>query len=183
MSIFKKKIKFNQFVADVIYDYMNFLDSNIDKMIPLADEYKSLSEKDTEKLKDSAYSLVINDIMISIGEHLGNKISSENIGYIVGYLYVKYLKEVKHLDENDIKNKTSEFEILFTNLESKVNKSGKDKELKFVLCHTFAEIYSSENLTDETVKGKNFAAFKLAKSLIKADFVKLMLNEYSVDFN
>jgi hypothetical protein len=49
MSILKKKIDFNQFLADLITFQCDFLEGNFDKLIILADEFNVLMEKDKQE--------------------------------------------------------------------------------------------------------------------------------------
>jgi hypothetical protein len=49
MSIFKQKINFSQFLADLIILQCDFLQNNFNKLVVLADEFKVLTEKDKEE--------------------------------------------------------------------------------------------------------------------------------------
>ncbi len=48
MGLFKQKIDFSQFLADLISFQYDFLENNFNKLIVLADEFKVLTEKDKE---------------------------------------------------------------------------------------------------------------------------------------
>lgn len=182
MSIFKKKIDFGQFIADAIFNSVSFYDSNSEKMILMADEFKVLDKRDNEELKEFGYALIIADLMISGLVHFSEKVTNEKIGEVVGFLYVKFLKEVNHLNEDEIKRKTDKFEKLLTVIETKKEKADNTEEdSKLLLCSTFAELYSGGNLKDKKVEGKRFAAFKLAKGIVKADLIKTMLKEFKIN--
>jgi len=116
------------------------------------------------------------------------KISSEDVGRVVGFLYTKYLKEVKKLNEKEIEKRVKYLlDELITKIienEEKIEKNGgSESDPKFALCHTFSTLYSGNNMIDENVRGKEFAAFKLAKAIVKADLVGHMLKEFKIDFS
>lgn len=181
MAFFKKNIDFGQFVGDAIFYSINFYDANSEKLIPMADEFRVLDDSDTTELKEFGYSLIIADLMISCQINFNGKVSNEEIGKAIGFLYTRFLNEVKHLDEHDIKRKTDALGKLLGKVEANEKTSNNtEEELELLLCSTFAELYSGENLKDKKVEGKRFAAFKLAKAIIKADIIKTMLKEFKV---
>jgi hypothetical protein len=188
MSIFKKQIDFGQFITEAISSSINFYDANFDKLIPLADEFHVLTEEDKKELRESGYALIIADLMVSCRIHFGGKISNEQIGRECGFIYVVFLRKVKHLNKNEIDRKTSELENLLTTLEKNEDKETYRKVektedgLKFLLCSSFAELYSGDNLKDRKVEGKRFAAFKLAKAIVKTDLVRIMLKEFKIKY-
>lgn len=188
MSLFKKKIESSQFIADAISGSVNFYDSNFDKLVPLADEFHVLTDEDKTELKESGYALIIADIMTSCQINFGEKVSNEAIGKEIGFIYVQFLGEVKHLSENDIEKKTSAIQKLLAAIETNEGKEiykkagNPEDNFRFLLCSTFAELYSGDNLADKKVEGKRFAAFKLAKGVVKADIIKIMLKEFKVDW-
>jgi hypothetical protein len=126
--------------------------------------------------------------MVSCQIHFGKIISNEQIGREIGFIYVLFLGKEKHLNKNEIDRKANELENLLIALEKNEDKEtcrkiGKTKDgLKFLLCSTFAELYSGDNLKDKIVKGKRFAAFKLAKAIIKTDLVRIMLKEFKIKY-
>lgn len=188
MSIFKKQIDFGQFITDAITCSINFYDANFDKFIPLADEFHVLTQKDKEELRESGYSLIVADLMVSCQIHFGKIISNEQIGREVGFIYALFLGKEMHLNKNEIDGKANELKNLLTALEKNEDKEiyrkvDKTKDgLKFLLCSTFAELYSGDNLKDKIVEGKRFAAFKLAKAIAKADLVRTMLKEFEIKY-
>jgi len=181
MTLFKKSIDFGQFIADAIFNSVNFYDSNSEKLISMADEFKVLDRGDVEELKDFGYALIVADLMISCQINLGYKISDEKIGETIGFLYVKFLNEVKHFNNDKIKRKIDTFEKLLSAVEANEKKNNTEESLKLLLCSTFAELYSGSNLKDEKVEGKRFAAFKLAKAVVKADMIRTMLKEFKIN--
>lgn len=181
MTFFKKKIDFGQFIGDAIFNSVNFYDANSEKLIPMADEFKVLDKDDAAELKELGYSLIIADLMISCQINFSDKISNEEAGKAIGFLYTRFLNEVKHLGENEIKIKTDALGKLLGAVEANEKKpNNTEEELKLLLCSTFAELYSGENLKDKKVEGKRFAAFKLAKAIVKADIIKTMLKEFKI---
>ena len=181
MAFFKKSIDFGQFIGDAIFNSVNFYDVNSEKLIPMADEFKVLDKDDMAELKELGYSLIIADLMISCQVNFSGKTSNEETGKAIGFLYTRFLNEVKHLDENEIKRKTDTLGKLLGAVEANEKKpNNTEEELKLLLCSTFAELYSGENLKDKKVEGKRFAAFKLAKAIVKADIIKTMLKEFKI---
>lgn len=175
MFLFKKKIDFVQFIADAIFGSMNSYDSNSEKMILMADEFKVLDKHDIEVLKELGYALIISDLMVGIINHFNEKISNEDAEKVVTALYVKFLKEVKSLDESQIREKISKLqELLWTKTDNT------QKDLRLRLCFAFSNLYSGDDYKDQKHKGKNFAAFKLAKAIVKADLIKIMLKDYNI---
>jgi len=182
--LFKKSIEFSQFIADAIFNSMNFYDSNFEKMIVMADEFNVLNNRDKGELKDFGYALIIADLIISGSMHFNGRVTSEEMGRVVGFLYVKFLKEARLLNEKEIEKKTNNIGNLLTALEESegnpVNGNNTENDPKFLLCSTFSKLYSGDNLKDEKVRGKGFAAFKLAKAVVKSDLIKIMLKEFRV---
>ena len=113
--------------------------------------------------------------MVGIINHFNKKISNEDTEKVVTALYVKFLKEVKSLDKNQIKEKVNKLQKV---LWAKTDNTQKD--LKLRLCFAFSNLYSGENYKDQKYKGKNFAAFKFATAITKADLIKTMLKDYDV---
>lgn len=183
MALFKKKAQFPQFIADVMFNGFAVYEKNIDEWIPMADEYKVLTQKDKEELKELGKSLVAANVYFSSSIHFNGLVSPEDNGKVVASLYLKYLKEVKNLPESEVKKETSKYIDLIEksfNIDLK-DVQGEENQLKFALCSAFAQMYvDGKNLSDKEVEGKNFAAFKLAKNLTKMDLMELMLKEYKV---
>lgn len=180
MSFFKKKITLSQLIADSIFSSINFYDSNSDKLISMSDEFKVLDKNDVEELKEVGYALIIADLDISCAINFSDRISNEEIGKAIGFLYAKLLKEEKHLSEEESEKKMNTFLKLLSLLEANEKGNNTEDGLKLLLCTTFAKLYSGDNLKDKKVEGKNFAAFKLAKAIVKADFVGKMLKDFKV---
>lgn len=185
MSFFKKQITLSQLIADSIFNSINFYDSNSNKLIQMSDELKVLDGNDVDELKELGHALIVADLQISCAVNFNNKISNEKIGEAMGFLYAKYLKEIKKLTETEIEVKMETFFKLLTLLETNEGKNNIEFEkvsdsLKLLLCTSFAKLYSGDNLKDKKVEGKNFAAFKLAKAIVKSDFVGTMLKDFKV---
>ena len=184
MALFKKNISLSQFVADAINNSISFYESNSDRMIDLADEYNVMEEKDKNELKEFGYALIIADLMLSGQIHFGDRISNEEFSKLVGFIYVKFLKEVKNMEENEIEKRTNVLEKILGTLESSEDRAdGTADGLRFLLCSIFSELYAEGEIKDQKVQGKRFAAFKMAKAVIKSDLINIMLKEFKVDFS
>ena len=81
MSIFKKKIDFGQFLADLITHQCDFLGNNFNKLVTLADEFKVLTEKDKEEFLDKAHELIIVDILMSCNQNFYRAIKKFCMSY------------------------------------------------------------------------------------------------------
>lgn len=180
MFLFKKKIEFHQFIANAVFNSVNSYDSNFDKMVVLADEFNVLTAKDKDKLRDFGYSLIMVDLIISGTVLFNGDITNEELSREIGLIYVKFLNEVKHLNENEIQQKVDDAMKLINATESA---EGSENDLKFLLCSKFAELYSGNKFTDEKIRQKNFAVMKLANALVKADILKLMSKENNIVWN
>jgi len=189
MTIFKKKITFPQFIADVIFSEFDQFDKYIDEWISMADEFKVLQHEDKEELKELGNALVVADVLTSSLIHFKERITEEDNGRIVATLYIKYMKEAKkYPDQVCEKNRNILAKLLdeCNNFDAQDVKDikGEDNQSKFALCGAFAKIFVGKtSLLNEVGKGKSFAAFKLAKCLVKADYLAGMLKEYKVIFN
>src|SRR3989344_5923429 len=188
MSLFKKKIDSRQFIADAVSGSISMYDSNFDKLIPLADEFHVLTESDRAELKEFGYALIIADLMTSCQINFGGKISNKKIGEEIGFIYVQFLGEVKHLGEVEIEKKTNAIQKLLTAVEANEDKEiykkagNPEDNFRLLICSIFAQLYSGDNLAAKRVEGKRFAAFKLAKGIVKADIIGIMLKEFKVDW-
>lgn len=190
MAFFKKNIDFGQFVGDAILGSVNFYETNADKLIAMADELKVLEENDMTELKELGYSLVIADLMTSCQINLNNKVSNEEIGEAFSFLYARFLGEVKHLTKKEIEPRMQTLIKLIGESEKngdspmsdRIKNSSASEEEKFqiLLCSTFAQMYSGENLRDKKVEGKKFVAFKLAKAFVKANLIKTILKDFKI---
>ena len=186
MAFFKQKIDFGQFVGEAISNSIKSYDANADKWIPMADESNVLNDAEKAELKELGYSLVIADLIVSCGIHFKNKVSSEAISYAVSFLYMRFLKEVKQLTENDIEKQKVALEKLINKATEQSEKIyekhnlSADDNLKVALASAFAELYAGDDYRSEKAEDKRFAAFKFAKGIVKVDLVGLMLKEYKV---
>jgi len=111
MSIFKKKIYFPQFLADLINNQMDFLEMNFNKLIVMADEFRVLTDIQKEEFLDKAHELIIADIVMGCSQCFYKKISSEEVGEAVSIIYGKYLTEFKKV------SKTLALELNFCKIE------------------------------------------------------------------
>jgi len=97
MAIFKKKIYFTQFLADLVTFQMDFLEMNFNKLIVMADEPGVLTDNQKEEFLDKAHELIIADIIMGCKQRFYKKISSEEVGEAVSIVYGKYLLEHKKI--------------------------------------------------------------------------------------
>ncbi len=190
MSIFKKKIDFGQFLADLITHQCDFLGNNFNKLVTLADEFKVLTEKDKEEFLDKAHELIIVDILMSCNQNFYKDLSSEEVGEAVSIVYAQYLTEYKKIPKTLAEKKLEKVMELFDlvyKAEEETQKRGEhyeeishkiykdiDKQ-KFYLCSAFSSYCVGEDIKSENWEGRHFAAFKLAKGFVKAGIVKSML--------
>ncbi len=199
MSIFKKKIDFSQFLSEVVTFQFGFLEQNFHKLIVLADELKALTEKDREEFVDKAHELIIVDILMNCTQHFYKNLSSEEVGEAVGIVYGGYLIDYKKVPkpvvekklekamelfelvckaEEDIQKRDEHYRKIgyksYPKIDNEINKQ------KFYLCRAFAEYCAGEDMKAPNWEGKHFAAFKLAKAIVKADLVKIMLREFKI---
>ena len=199
MTIFKKKIYFAQFLADLITFQCDFLENKFGNLIVLADEFKVLTEKDKEDFFDKAHELVIVDILMSCNQLFYKTLSSEKIGENVSVAYGKYLTEYKKLSnilasekvgkvmklldlvckaEEEAQKRDEQCEMIGYESCPKIN--GDIDKQKFYLCQGFGSYCAGSDIKVENWQGRNFAAFKLAKALVKADIVKIMLKKFKI---
>ncbi len=201
MSVFKKKIHFSQFLADLITFQFDFLEKNFDKLIVLADELKSLTEKDREEFLDKAHELIIVDIAMSCSQHFYKNLSSEEVGEAVSIVYADYLTEYKKISKTLVEKKLEKvmelFELVYKAEEDIQKRDEYYKKIayksypkinndinkqKFYLCSGFSKYCAEENIKSENWEGKHLAAFKLAKGFVKGDVVANALKHYAVTF-
>jgi len=200
VGLFKQKIYFTQFLADLITFQFDLLEKNFDKLFVLADEFKVLTKKDKEHFLDKAHELVIVDIIASCHQQFIN-LSGEEIGKAVGRVYGQFLIEYKKLPEAvaEIKiEKVMKLGELVEKAEEDTQKRDEhykkigyksypkidddiDKQ-KFYLCSSFAQYCAGKDMKAENWEGKHFAAFKLAKGFVKGDIVANSLKHYAVTF-
>lgn len=204
MSLFKKNIKFSQYIADLIKFQFNYIEQNYNKFIDLDDEYKALTLKDKEKLRSIVDDLILADITVGCIIHFSNKITNEDIGYVISSIYVKFLHEYKNIEIKEIENRSNkylEFLQFFEDYQERrkidieerkklgehpIEIENDAERMQADLCIAFAEYYTDKIIGEqkaEIKRGMNFAAFKFAMSLIKSDIVKTTLKEFSIAFN
>jgi len=201
MGLFKQKIDFGQFLADLISFQYDFLENNFNKLVVLADEFKVLTEKDKEDFFDKAHELIIVDILMSCNQYFYKKISSEEVGKAVSIIYAKYLIEHKKISRATAENKLEKVMKLFElvcDAEEAAQKLGEaskeigykspykiDNELdkqKFYLCDGFSNYCAGDDIKSENWEGKHFSAFKIAKGFVNGDIVTNSLKHYNVIF-
>jgi len=201
MSLFKQKIDFSQFLADLISFQYDFLENNFNKLVVLADEFKVLTEKDKEDFFDKARELIIVDILMGCNRHFYKNLSSEEVGKAVSIVYAQYLTEhkkvAKTLAEEKLERVMKLFELVCKAEEDTQKREEENKKIgykspykidndldkqKFYLCNGFSNYCAGENVKSENWEGKHFAAFKLAKAFVKGDIVAQSLKHYSIVF-
>lgn len=199
MSLFKKKINFPQFLADVITFQCDFVEENFSRLAALADEFKVLTEEDKNEFHDKAYELVVVDIMISCCQQFHKHLSSEEVGEAVSIVYAKYLTEYKGmrrtLAEHKLEKVMQFFDLICKEEDyqsrNKQNKEmgynapqiqGDVNEQKFYVCRAFANYCVGEDMKSANWEGRHFAAFKFAKGFVKSGIVGNMLKEFRIIF-
>lgn len=201
MSIFKKRIGFSQFIADLITYQFDFLENNFEKLIVLTDEFKVLTEKEMEEFLDKAHELIIVDILMSCYQQFHKKLSSEEVGEAVSIVYAKYLTEYKKIPKTLEKQKLEKVMELF-NLVCKAEEETQERhkrykkighqsypkigsdidKQKFYLCKAFSSYCVGTDIKSENWEGRHFAAFKLAKGFVKGNIVAHALKNYTITF-
>ncbi len=197
MSIFKKKIDFGQFVANLISFQLDFIENNFDKMAVLADEFKVLTESDKKDLYEKLHTLSVADILLECHINLSNKVSPQEINNFIAVMYRRCLVEYKHMQEKEAIDKAKRVLDLIDCMEEarkdpdqtreraskkgyEINGVSEHDEQKYLLCNGFSDYFAGKDIKSENWEGKHFAAFKMAKALVKADIVRNMLKETTV---
>ncbi len=201
MGLFKQKIDFSQFLADLISFQHEFLENNFDKLIVLTDELEVLTENDKKDFLDKSHELILVDILMNCNQHFNRNLSSEEIGKAVSIVYAQYLTEYKKQSKILAENKLERVMELFDlvgRAEEEAEKRAQEQEgtgykspykidneidkQKFYLCAGFSDYCAGKNIKSENWEGKHFAAFKLAKAFVKSDIVGQSLKHCSVTF-
>jgi hypothetical protein len=198
MSLFKKKIDFSQFVADLICFQLDFLENNFSQLTPLADEFGVLTEIDKKDLYENIQTLAVADILLGCHLNLCDRIAPENINRCVAVMYRRSLVEYKGMPEKEAENKAHKVLDLL-NLMEQVEKEDKRlreeasktgyqmkrmnneyDEAKYFLTSGFAKYFAGKNKDAKDYEGKHFAAFKMAKAITISDIVAVSLKECKV---
>ncbi|MDD4412203.1 MAG: hypothetical protein PHR00_00965 [Patescibacteria group bacterium] len=198
MSLFKQKIYYGQFILDIIKFQFDFLENSFSKLIVLADELNVLGEKDKEDYFDKAQELVVVDILFGCCRCFNENLSSENVGQVVSMIYGKYLTECKQASKTLAEDRVKRVLKLVCAMEDEMQKQDNQnrrlgykhpyeiqdevEKQKFYLCRAFSNYCVGNDVKIKNWEGKNFAAFKFAKSFILADVVKTMLKEFRIIF-
>lgn len=159
-----------------------------------------MTEQEKEWVLDKVYELIIADIIVSCNQHFCRKLSSEEVAEAVSIVYGKYLLEYKKMPKTIAETKLKkvlEFLELVCDTEEDTQeqdanyrngykyaseiKTDADRQ-KLHLCCAFADYCASDNIKSENWEGKHFAAFKLAKGLVKADIVANSLKRCTITF-
>jgi len=201
MSIFKKKIYFPQFLADLLTHQMDFLEKNFDKLIVMADEPGVLTDNQKKEFLDKAHELIIADIVMGCELHFHKEISGEEVGEAVSIIYGKYLTEYKTVSKT-LALKKIEKVIKLLELISKEEEKAQEHDehtkkigysrpyrivndidkMKFYLCQAFCDYCVGEDKKSENWEGRKFTAFKFARGFVQADVVTNALKHCSVTF-
>lgn len=201
MSVFKKKVYFPQFVAELITSQFGFLERNFANLIVLADESEVLTDSQKREFFDKTRELIIADIMMACQKYLCGRISNEEIGAVVGAVYGRYLTEYKRIAQTTAQqetNKVSEFLDLICRVEDEAKERHEHHEkigyaqlhridndidkARLHLCQAFSKYCAGGNARSENREGSAFAAFKLATAFVQGDVVGHALEHCSVSF-
>lgn len=200
MSIFKKKIDFSQFIANLISFQLDFIKNNFDKMAILADEFKVLTESDKKDLYEKLQTLSVADILIECHLNLSDKVEPQEINNCIAVMYRRCLVEYKRMQEKEAIDKAKRVLDLIEYMEDakkdteqtreraskhgyEMNRVNEQDEQKYYLCSGFSDYYAGKDVKSENWEGKHFAAFKLAKAIVKTDIVSITLKEYKIIWN
>jgi hypothetical protein len=198
---FRKRTSFPQFVADLISFQCEFLAGNFDKLIAMADELKILTTQDKDNFFHKAHALLMVNLLMSCRQHFSAHISQEEVGKGVGFLYEKYLTEVKRQPKAEVDGKmedvlalidlVSRAEESYCRRQAHCRDSGDTsvpkiddpvKAAQLHLCQGFAEYCAGPDMKTDVWQGRRFAAFKLAMGLVAGDIVGNALAQYRVTF-
>lgn len=200
MSIFKKKIEFSQFIANLVSFQLDFIENNFDKMVVLADEFRVFTENDKKDLCEKLQTLSVADILIECHLNFSDKVAPQEINNCIAVMYRRCLVEYKHMQEKEAINKAKKVLELIEYMEDakkdteqtreraskrgyEMNKINEQDEQKYYLCSGFSDYYAGKDVKSENWEGKHFAAFKLAKAIVKTDIINIMLNECKITWN
>jgi len=196
MGIFKEKVTFDQFLADVISFSLDNLDGNLENMITACDEYHVADSKFKQEVYFKAPFLIIMDINFSCIRNLSNLIDPDQISEKTVIAYARYLKDYKKIPAEDAEKRLDGLSVFYNAYSEEVEHRKKleesaaaknykmkrldneDQENQLNLCSAFGKF--CEGKDEKTAKGKNFAAFKFAMGLVKTDIVRLYLKERSI---
>jgi hypothetical protein len=201
MSLFKKRTSFPQFVADLISFQCDFLASNFERMIALADEPKALTDRDKQELIEKTHDLVMVDILMSCKRCFCETLSGDAVNEAVSTIYAKYLTEHKRMAIPLAEQKLQSVLVLYR-LVAKAEKETETRQAKcreagytsfpkvsdptraqqLYLCRAFAEYCAGNDMKATGWEGKHFAAFKLAMGLVTGDIVATVLRQYKIAF-
>ena len=198
MSIFKKKIEFSQFIANLISFQLDFIENNFDKMVTLTDEFMALTESDKKDLYEKLQTLSIADILIECHLNLSDKVALQEINNCIAVMYRRCLVEYKRMQEKEAIDKAKRVLDLIECMEDakknteqtrerraskrgyEMNRINEQDEQKYYLCSGFSDYYAGKDVKSENWEGKHFAAFKLAKAIVKTDIVKITLKDFKI---
>ena len=201
MPIFRKRIYFPQFLADLISFQCDFLTGHFDRLIALADEFHVLQDADRKSIRDKTYELLLVDILMSSKRCFSGTLSSEAVNEAVSMVYAKYLTEYRHvpvvLAEQKLQNVLILYRLVYKAEESADTQHADCRDIgytsfpkihnpvereQFYLCRAFAEYCAGEDMKTENWEGKHFAALKLARAVVRSDVVGHALKHYTVTF-
>ena len=201
MALFRQRIQFPQFIADLITCQFDFLASNFDKLIVLADESHALGETDRQEIFEKTHALIVVNILLRCTQYFSNTLSSEAAGEAVSMVYGKYLTEYRNVPKAVAEQKMGKV-LLLLDLVSKAEVDvharnadyrniadasfpsivGDVNKQQFYLCSAFAAYCAGDSLRDAGWESKRFAAFRLAKGIVGGDIVGNARGRYRVIF-
>ena len=199
MALFRKRISFPQFIADLVSYQCGFLTANFDKLIALADRSKVLTQEAKEQFLHKAHALLMVNLTKSCYQHFSANISQEEVGSGVGFLYGKYLAESQQLPEVEVDQKMEDVLTLFDFVDGAARDEHKRQEYhksigntsfpkiedpakayQLYLCQGFAEFCVGKATKPDAWEGKRLVAFTLAMALVTGDVVGNALKQYKV---
>lgn len=192
MSLFKKKIKFGDLIADMMEIQLGMVENNFNKFIDLDDKNKVMTVSDKEELHNMIDFLVLSYMSCGCINHLSNKIPEYDISFAISFIYVKYLKQYRKMETDAIMEKSEKFLEFMEYWLNYQGENSKNKELTdidelgFNLSKAFTEYYAekvSSNQQKETEPDRKNAVLAYAMATIKGDLrdlVGLMLKEYKI---
>lgn len=195
--MFKEKIQFNQYISMTLQQTLHFLEEHYASLLPLADEYKVVDKKITDELYEKLQLFMVAHIVVECHIMLSRKLSAAEVSEIVTRVYCGYLMAEKNVAEADVELHVSPLMRLWNEFDKEMlrqqetdeyNKSigrtvkiqmNSDDQYRFHLCHAFSKWCKGDD--SKTAEGREFAAFKLAKAIVKNNLPVALVKGYKIE--
>lgn len=193
MTLFKKKIAFNQYISSALVYQFDFLDENFDKLLDTGET--KFDQKERKRLRELTEALVVADLMVESAIHYPNNLTTEDAGAIVGSIYMQFLLEARNLSKSEANKKEKVLEELLDAYikageqpnpaitDSKQKEMSIEDQLRFSLCSGFAHLFAGKDMRNQKKwTDDSFGSFKLAESIVKANLFEQGLGDNKITF-